>query len=207
MALHDYVGEVLGSKASLRVLKTLVRYRRKIFTIRELARVSGLSHPEVSLVVKTLERRGVVRLQPVGNARQVVLNDESYILKSMVEPVIEAEANTLDSLVSTVRPFFREKGVTSVAIFGSVARGLERKSSDVDLLVIADDKELANDCVARASEAALSKFGLGLSPLIMDHAHFIRKRGEDLARSILESYTLVWGKDLKELAGNGKVGR
>ena len=206
MALHDYAGEVLGSKASIRVLKTLVRYRGKVFTIRELARTAGLSHPEVSLVVKDLESRGVVRVQPVGRAHQVVLNDESYILKSIVEPMIKAETDTLNSLVSTIRPFFRKKGVTSVAIFGSVAKGLERRLSDVDLLIIADDRELANDCAARASTTTHSKFGLRLSPLIMDEALFVRKRGGDLAKSILESYTMVWGRDLKEIVGNDKAG-
>ena len=55
VALHDYVDEVLGSKASIRTLRTLVRYRGKIFTVRELARTSGLSHTEVSQVVSQWE--------------------------------------------------------------------------------------------------------------------------------------------------------
>src|SRR6267143_2005010 len=82
VALHDYVDEVLGSKASIRTIRTLVHYRGKIFTVRELARTSGLSHTEVSQVVKDLEKKGIVRLQPVGRAYQVILNDESYTLKS-----------------------------------------------------------------------------------------------------------------------------
>ena len=52
VALHDYASEVLGRKANIRILKALVHYRGKVFTIRELARTAGLSHPEVSLVVK-----------------------------------------------------------------------------------------------------------------------------------------------------------
>ena len=207
MALHDYVAEVVGSKASIRVLKALVRYRGKVFTVRELARTAGLSHPEVSTVVKELESRGVVKLRPVGRAQQVVLNEESYVLKSIVEPLIAAEGNTLSSLASAIRPFFKEKAITSVAIFGSVARGLEKKVSDIDLLIISEDKELANECAAKASETTLSTFGMGLSPLIMDVPLLIRKRSSDLVRSILESYIPVWGKDLKEVVGNGKDGR
>ena len=207
MALHDYVAEVIGSKASIRVLKALVRYRGKVFTIRELAKTAGLSHPEVSTVVKELESRGVVKLQPVGRAYQVTLNEDSYILKSIVEPLIAAEGSTLSSLASTIRPFFKEKGISSVAIFGSVARGLEKRVSDIDLLIISEDKELANKCAAKASAATLSTMGMGLSPLIMDEPLFIRKRGSDLVKSILESYMPVWGRDLKELVGNGKDGR
>ena len=145
MALHDYLDEVLGSKASVRVLRALVRYKGKVFTVRELARVSGVSHPAVSTVVKDLERRGIVKLQPVGRAHQVILNGESYALKSIVEPMVKAEENTLSMLVATIRLFFKEERVTSVAIFGSVAKGLETMTSDVDLLVVTDDRESAND--------------------------------------------------------------
>lgn len=207
MALHDYLDEVLGSKASIRVLKTLVRYKGKVFTVRELARTSKVSHPEVSLVVKNLERRGIVKMQPVGRAYQVILNGESYTLKSIVEPMIKAEENTLNSLISTIRQFFKENGATSVAIFGSAAKGLETKASDVDLLIIAEDREYANDCAAKASPATLARFGLGLSPLIMSRAVFVRKHDGNFAKSVLESYKLVWGKDLKELIGNVKTGR
>jgi predicted DNA-binding transcriptional regulator len=207
MALHRYLEETVGSKASIRVFRTLVGFRGKVFTIRELARTAGLSHPEVSKVVRDLERRGVVRLQPVGKAKQVLLNEESYILKSVVEPMIKAEENTLSSLVSTIRPFFKEKGITSVALFGSVAKGLEKTISDVDLLVIAEDRELANECVAKAGATMIPKFGVGLSPLIMSAAQFTRKEGRGLARSILESYTLVCGRDLREIVEGGKISR
>jgi DNA-binding transcriptional ArsR family regulator len=128
MALHDYVAEVLGSKANVRVLRALVRYRGKVFTVRELAKAADLSHPQASKVLKGLESRGVVRLQPVGRAYQVSLKDESYVLKSVIEPVFAAERDTVDSLVSTIRPFFEDERILSVAIFGSVARGLERET-------------------------------------------------------------------------------
>ena len=110
MALNDYVSNVLGSKATVLVLKTLLHHRGKVFTIRELARTAGLSHPEVSRVVKELERRGIAKLQPVGRAQQISLNEKSYVLKSMIEPLFRAEKNTVDSLISTIKPFFRIRG-------------------------------------------------------------------------------------------------
>lgn len=207
MALHDYMDGVLGSKASLRVLRTLVRYEGKVFTVRELARTSALSHPEVSLVVKNLERRGMVKLQPVGRAYQVILNEENYVLKSIVEPMIGAEKNTLNSLVSTIRPFFKKAGVTSAVIYGSVAKGVEKETSDVDVLIVADNIETARDCAARASAAALAKFGVGLSPLVIGRTRFIRRQNENFEKSVMESYILVWGKDLKELVGSVKIGQ
>ena len=207
MAFREYLDEVLGSKASIRVLRTLVRYKGKVFTVRELARTSGLSHPEVSLVVKNLEGMGIVKLQPVGRAHQVILNEESYALKSIVEPMVKAEESTFDSLVSTIRPFFKERAVTSVAIFGSVAKGLETKASDVDLLVIADNRASASDSAAGANTAAHTKFGIGLSPLIVTRTQFVRRQNGDFAKSVMASYRMVQGKDLKELVANVEAGQ
>jgi len=207
VALNDYVTNILGSKANVRVLKTLLQHRGKVFTIRELARTAGLSHPEVSRVVKELEKRGIAKLQPVGRAQQISLNEESYVLKSMIEPLFRAEKNTVNSLISTIKPFFRDSRIVSVAIFGSMVRGLERNTSDIDLLVIAKDREVANECVARASSAAFSRFGIAMSPFIIEEERFIREHDRELEKSILESYILSYGKDPKEIIEGGKASR
>jgi predicted nucleotidyltransferase len=163
-----------------------------------LAQVASLSHPEVSSVVKALEKRGIVNIHFVGRSHQVVLNEKSYILKSIIEPVFKAESNTINSLLTTIRSFFEnERGITSVAVFGSVAKGLEKESSDIDLLVIAEDKERANTCVSRANTETISRFGLAISQLLFSKEEFARKRNTQLGKSILESYILVWGKDLR----------
>jgi hypothetical protein len=51
VALHDYAADVLGSKTSVRILRTLARYEGKVFTVRELSAASGVSHPQASAVV------------------------------------------------------------------------------------------------------------------------------------------------------------
>jgi predicted nucleotidyltransferase/DNA-binding transcriptional ArsR family regulator len=207
MALHDYVAEILGSKANVRVLRALVRYRGKVFTVRELARAADLSHPQASKVLKGLESRGVVRLQPIGRANQVSLNDESYVLKSVIEPLFAAEGDTVNSLASAIRPFFEDERIASVAIFGSVARGVEKETSDIDLLIIAEDSDLANERAAAATVASLSAFGHALSPLILDRKRFAKNGGGELEKSILAHYTLVYGIDPKEIVASGKTGR
>ena len=154
----------------------------------------------VSKVIKELEAASVVKLQPIGKAYQIMLNEESYILRSIIEPAFKAEQETVNELISTIRPFFVNKKILSAAIFGSVARGQEKRSSDVDLLVVAEDKEIANESVAEASTVALSTFGTALSPLIMNKDQLVSRRNKKLVKSILESYLLVYGKNPDDLA-------
>ena len=121
------------------------------------------------------------------------------MLNSMVWPAIKAEEDTLDAILSTIRPFFDDKSIRSVAVFGIAAKGLEGKQSDIDIFIVADDRELASERVAAASAETASKFGFGLSPLIMDESTFARKKNKDLGRSILEFYRMVRGKDLRKI--------
>jgi predicted nucleotidyltransferase len=207
VALHDYAADIVGSKTSIRLLRTLARYEGKVFTVRELSTAAGVSHPQASAVLKELERRGVVRLQPVGNAYQVSLNKESYTVNSLIEPLFAAEKNTVDSLVSAIAPFFDDPRIISVAVFGSVARGDEGADSDVDLLIISDDREFASERAARATVNTLSRFGHALSPLILEEKKFLRGGDRDLEKSILERYILVRGRDLREMVKNGKARR
>jgi predicted nucleotidyltransferase len=207
VTLHDYAADVLGSKTSIRLLRTLTRYKGKVFTIRELSLAAGVSHPQASAVLKELERRAVVRLQPVGRAYQVSLNRESYIVRSVIEPLFASENDTISSLVSVIRPFFDDPRIISAAVFGSVARGQEGSASDIDLLIITDDRDFANECAARATVAILPRFGHPLSQLILDEARFVRDSDGELEKAILAHYVLVYGKDLRQIVENGKDSR
>lgn len=207
VALHEYAADILGSKTSIRLLRTLARYEGKVFTVRELSGAAGVSHPQASAVLKELERRGVVRLQPVGKAYQVSLNKESYAVNSLIEPLFAAEKGTLTSLISAITPFFDDPRIISAAIFGSVARGDEGGTSDVDLLIISDDGKFASECAAKAMDTTVSRFGHALSPLILEEKKFRRDHDRDLERSILEHYILVRGRDLREMVKSGKAGR
>jgi len=58
MKLHGYLEQMVGDKVSVSVLRALIRYKGKIFTIRGLARDAGAPHPKVSETVGELERLG-----------------------------------------------------------------------------------------------------------------------------------------------------
>ncbi len=202
MSLHEYIPEIFNGEADARVLRALSTYRGKIFTIRELGRTAGVSHPEVSMIVRKLEKKSIVTIQPVGRALQVALNKDSYVTRSILEPMFAAERATVERIVSLIARFFKDKRIISVAIFGSFARGSERPESDIDLLIITPDRELALSCASRAWDAVKGQFGPAISPIVMTRAEFLRFPSSDLAKSILEEYIHVCGTDLKELSAN-----
>lgn len=93
MLLHRYLEEVLGNKVGITLLRTMINYQGKIFTIRGLAKEAKVTPNEAALTIHDLERFGIVKIQPVGRAYQLELNKKSYILDKIIETITSQKKN------------------------------------------------------------------------------------------------------------------
>lgn len=201
MKLHVYLEQVIGSKTAITLIRALLTHQGKVFTVRKLAETAGVSASQASLVVKQLEDAGVLKLQPIGRSFLVTPNEESFVLQTIMKPLIRAESETVTELVRLLKSCFRhgkEARIYSVYLFGSVVSGEERRDSDIDLLVISSDFESVSALVSRAQEKVASAFNKQLSPLIWSENELISKKSgkNDLVNSIASNHILIAGEDL-----------
>ena len=197
MLLHRYLEETLGNRVAITLLRTMINYRGKIFTIRGLAQEAKVSPNETALIIHELENFGIVKIQPVGRAYQLELNKDSYILNKVIEPMVQAEKNTLGKLLAILKKHLDTKKITSAAIFGSVVKGQEKLDSDIDLLVISNYHDHAIAQISNASEQVFSVFHGGLSPIIFSDKEFKAKRKGSLVQSIIDNHILICGKRIE----------
>lgn len=199
MKFHKYLEQFLGSKASVSILRAFFEYRGRVFTVRRLAETAKISHTEANQTVSKLESLGIIKVQPVGKAYLLSLNEKSYILNNIVEPLFVAENKTLLTLVNILKKHLTTKKIISAVVFGSVARGEEREDSDIDLLVVSDNFDHAAGVVADAREEVALVFHSSLSPIIFDRKKFVAKKRDDLVQSILKSHIIITGMDLEKI--------
>lgn len=197
MKLHVYLEQVLGNKIAISILRVLVHYKGKIFTIRRLAEDAGASHPEVSTTLAELEKFGIVQIQPVGRAHQVSLNEKSYVLNEIIEPILKAEEKTLDKVILILKDQLDTKKIITAIIFGSVVKGQEKIDSDIDLLVISNDHDHATTQISQAADQIFSIFHSNLSPIIFTEREFKAKQKGSLMQSIIDNHILICGKGIK----------
>jgi len=199
MKYHAYLEQVLGTKAGISILRSLVTSKDKVFTVRGLGREAGISSVETSRTIKQLERFGIVQVQTVGRAHQVSLNDKSYLLNRIVEPILMAEEETRSEMILVLAKHLKTRKIISAAVFGSVARGKEREDSKIDLLVISDDIDRAKLLVSDAGIEIGLGFHSTVSPIILTKKEFLSRKKGELVRSILSCYHLVTGLDLERI--------
>lgn len=198
MKFHQYLEGLFGSKVSISILRAMINYKGKIFTVRGLAETANVSTSEAAVIVEQLEKYGIISIQPVGKSYQISLNQKSYILKKIIEPILIAEEKTLRILIAILKKHL-SKRIVAAAIFGSVSRAEEKEDSDIDLLVISDHFDFATSLVSKAQEEVSLIFHSNVSPIILSEKEFRTKKNDRLVRSIIASYIMVAGKDLKKV--------
>ena len=99
---------------------------------RELARRLGHPSQVVGRELERLERAGILASESVGRARRYRVNVDSPIAGDVRGLVLRTIG--VDALIETA--LSGTAGIEEAWIFGSHARGTERSSSDIDLLLI-----------------------------------------------------------------------
>lgn len=129
-----------GSESRVRILRVLLANPSRTYSEREIAAAVGMSHNTVNLAVKRLESSELVRVESVGNAHAVKLRADGP-LREALRRVFEAEERVWESAVEAIRAAVPADAVCY--LYGSSARGSSHGESDVDVLVVAKDKETA----------------------------------------------------------------
>jgi len=196
MQFHDLVEMLLGSKVKVKVLRTLERYREKEFTIRELAKFLGVSHTGIKKVVDELEKTNVLRVRTVGRSYAFRLNMNSYAAK-IVGKTFEMESGALSELGDVIREKLKSRFVTSAALYGSVVEGKETSRSDIDLLIITNQREKVEEIVAELQNDVSERFGNSISAYYIGEEDLRRKRKEPPIKQALQNHMLICGKPLE----------
>lgn len=78
MKCHDYLGRLFSICASISLIRPLICYKRKVFTIRRLSKVGDVSSSQSAVTIAELERFAMmVTTQPAGRSLSVLLNEKS----------------------------------------------------------------------------------------------------------------------------------
>lgn len=143
MSNKRYTMDNIGSKTSIRVLRILYRSPFRYQSISEISRRMDTSRANVHRGLRSLDHIGIIR-RSRNNGRSLVrintsspialplfslFNNEDYM---QVKPSIR---NTISLLLSG------RGDISTLILFGSHARGVASKDSDIDLLAVYDNED------------------------------------------------------------------
>jgi predicted nucleotidyltransferase len=188
--------EVLFGAYRRQILALLLLRPDESFYVREIGRLAGVPAGSLHRELKLLSDAGLLRRSAAGNQVRYQV-DRTCPIHEELAGIFRKTAGLADVLREALTPI---AGKIRVAfIFGSVAQGKERATSDVDVLVVGSASFAA---VVAALSRAGERLRREVNPVVMTQAAFEAKRASRdrfVARVVREPKIVLLG-DASEFA-------
>jgi len=166
--------------------KFLGNYTKEIYG-RELVNKVSLSQKAIALALDELEKQGILKSRKQGNIKYFRLNlDNSEIKDIIISLEITRKIKFFEKHRKIANLFKQDDRI--VGIFGSYAKGSEKKGSDFDLFIIGRKRKEDYD-----KKGAM--FDLKVSPKYFSEKEFktLIKSRNPLCKEIIAHHLLVFG--------------
>lgn len=149
------LADALFTTTQQRVLALLFGQPSRSFFASELIEITGSGSGAVQRELKRLASSGLVTVARIGKQKHYQANAESPVFEELCGLVLKTIA-TVQPIQDALEPLTDK--IALALVYGSVAKGTDRASSDIDLLVVADEVTLEELYAALAPvEARLAR--------------------------------------------------
>ncbi|MCX6844902.1 MAG: nucleotidyltransferase domain-containing protein [candidate division WOR-3 bacterium] len=178
----DRIGEVLFGRTRRAVLALLYGHADEEFYLRQIIRAAGVGQGSMQRELKMLVGSGLVLRRALGRQVYFRANPDSPVYKELRGLLLKT-AGVADVLREALAPLAVRIEVAFV--YGSIARGEERRASDVDIMVVG---EASFAEVSQALGPAQQRLGREVNPTVYSPAEYKKKlaAGHHFLRSVTE---------------------
>ena len=206
MRVHDPLDKILNNEIKIKILRFLCKTEAE-WSGRQIAQEIKVSPAACHKALRELNNERALLLRSIGKSYLYRLNKENLIISDLLKPLYERESKIPDEVYRDIVRNISSlviKDIVSIAVFGSIKKGKERPTSDIDLLVLVrnpEDKRKVEEDFGKVNEKIIGKFGNTISSYIQSIEEFKLKYKKSLAlvKNILKSHRLLFGKPLEEL--------
>lgn len=176
------LAETLFSAYRRRVLALLLLRPDEHFHVREISRLSGVPAGSLHRELKLLAEAGLLVSHTAGNQVRYQANRDCPIFQELAS-ILTKTSGLADVVREALLPI--SDHVDVAFIFGSVAQGAERATSDVDVFLIG---KVSFSEAVQALATTHHRLGREINPVVMPRERFIDKfeAGDQFVRRVIE---------------------
>lgn len=189
----ESLSDALFPGTKQRVLGILYGQPDRSFYANELIKLAASGSSAVQRELATFTRSGLVSVKQVGNQKHYQANPNSPIFTEL-RAIIQKTVGLADPLRQALQAMSDE--IAAAFVYGSVAKKTDMASSDIDLMVIADD--LSYSALFTALEKASVTLGRPVNPTILSRDEFhnrIAKQESFLTRVMEQPKIWILGEE------------
>ncbi len=170
-----------------KVLEFFITYPSVVVHLKELSRKIGISPGSAKTYCDIFERDGILRAKRKGNLRMITLNNSDFAVRELKKAYYAVLLKELG--IEKIA-----ENCTSLAIYGSFASGNFDEKSDLDILIIGEERNVNKDFVLELQEKLGREIQLTVMPYYIWEK--MKREGDKFTESVLRNYILIKGAEL-----------
>jgi len=187
------ISNALFSKVQQRVLALIFGHPERSFYTSEIVRNVHSGTGAVERELSRLSRSGLVCVEQIGNQKHYRANRVSPVFEELKGLVLKTVALS-EPLRKSLEPYADK--IRTAFVFGSIAKGTATAQSDIDLMVIGEELDLADLYSAlQNAEAALRR---KVSPIFLSPKDWRRKasqKGSFVGQLVTQPKLFIFGSE------------
>lgn len=198
MKFHISPLDILNSKTKIKIIKFLLTHEASM-SEREIASILKVSHMSINRTMRELAELNLVNFVTIGKAHLWKVNRKSYTFRVLSELIygVSGIKEPLEDFKKILLKNLPKTLIKRMVLFGSVAEGMERANSDIDLFVLVKDeqsKEKLEPQVEKLSNVCFEIYGNRLAPYILTEDEMKRRKRLKIISEINKGLEIFPGK-------------
>jgi len=190
--------DVLNSKTKIKIIKFLLTHEASM-SEREIASILKVSHMSVNRTMRELAELNFVNFVTIGKAHLWRVNHKSYAFRALSELIkgVSGIQEPIEELKKILLKNLPKTFIKRIVLFGSIAKGSERTNSDIDIFVLARDKqskEKLESSIEKLSNICFEMYGNRLAPYILTEQELKQKKKLKVISEIKKGIEIFSGK-------------
>ena len=176
------LGEIMETE--LKIIGVYEKDHVKGISMNEMARNLGLTYSYLYKNVQNMIRENILISKRIGRSTICSINIENRKARLLLSLASQKKTDSFLSKNKVLSKMLEEavqrlgqktKTLYSIILFGSYAKGREKKASDIDLLIIMSEKE--DEAVHEELNTIETRYGKAINPVIVDQEIFKKMAG------------------------------
>lgn len=160
-----------------RIIELFLKYPKREFTVNELSKLSFTSYATTWRFIQILDKAGVIFTKSIGHSLVCKLNNDSPFLRE-IKKALELKPSPQKAVIEDFINKIKElEDVQKIVLFGSVSRGMEDLTSDIDIAIFVKcrNKKLERE-INKISNDIIEKSKMKIVPLILTRRELKRSK-------------------------------
>jgi len=170
-----------------KILEYFLKYPTEKTYLKELAKKLQISPRSVKIYCDLFDKKGIIKREIKGNMHIFSTNNDNFRVREM-------KRTYFLNLLGEMNIENIAEDCASIAIYGSYASGNYDEKSDIDILIIGNEKNVKRELVVDIMKKIDKEFQLNVISIIKWEK--LKKNNDHFVKNIIRNHILIKGVEL-----------